>query len=199
MVEQWVRPGVDGRPRCWWAVDTDLNYEHYHDSEWGTVVKDGRALFEKLVLEGFQAGLSWLTILRKRENFRAAFDGFDPSIVASYNDLEVERLLDDQGIVRSRAKISAAISNARVVTTQFETLTDFSEHLWSFAPSADRREVDPRREWTFPVPGLTPSSERLARSLKDTGWKFLGPTSAYAFMQSVGMVDDHVPGCWRAP
>ncbi len=184
----------DGRIRCGWAVASssaaaaDTLYRDYHDTEWGRPLRDSAALFERISLEAFQSGLSWLTILRKRENFRAAFEGFDANAVAKYTDDDVERLMADAGIVRNRAKIVATIANARAVT---ELDVDLSELLWSFAPPARARPADLEQ-----VPAVTPESTAMAKELKRRGFKFVGPTTAYALMQATGMVDDHIASCW---
>ncbi|WP_018598965.1 DNA-3-methyladenine glycosylase I [Mycobacterium sp. 155] len=181
----------DGRTRCGWAVDTAAGttlYRDYHDTEWGQPLRDPVALFERVSLEAFQSGLSWLTILRKRENFRRAFDGFDPATVAGYTDPDIQRLMDDTGIVRNRAKILATIANAKAVT---ELDVDLTELLWSFAPPPRPRPTDLSQ-----VPAVTSESTAMAKELKRRGFKFIGPTTAYALMQATGMVDDHVASCW---
>ncbi|MUL84967.1 MULTISPECIES: DNA-3-methyladenine glycosylase I [unclassified Mycolicibacterium] len=181
----------DDRIRCGWAVDgagDSTLYRDYHDTEWGRPLRDSEALFERISLEAFQSGLSWLTILRKRENFRAAFDGFVAATVAQYTDTDVERLMADAGIVRNRAKIAATIANARAVA---ELDVDLGELLWSFAPPARPRPADLAQ-----VPAVTPESTAMAKELKRRGFKFVGPTTAYALMQATGMVDDHVASCW---
>jgi DNA-3-methyladenine glycosylase I len=175
---------VDGR--CWWGASTP-EYVAYHDEEWGRPVRDDRALFEKLSLEAFQSGLSWLTILRKRESFRAAFAGFEIERVAAFGDADVERLLADAGIVRNRAKIEATIANARAAAALDVPL---AELLWSFAPAARRR---PRT--VADIPASTPESAAMAKELKRRGFRFVGPTTAYAMMQACGLVDDHIAGC----
>jgi DNA-3-methyladenine glycosylase I len=175
---------VDGR--CWWASSAP-EYIAYHDEEWGRPVRDDRALFEKLSLEAFQSGLSWLTILRKREHFRAAFAGFELERVAAFDEADVERLLGDAGIVRNRAKIEATIANARAA---LELDVGLGELLWSFAPPPRPR---PRTE--VEIPPSTPESRAMARELKRRGFRFVGPTTAYALMQACGLVDDHVEGC----
>ncbi|HWL78384.1 DNA-3-methyladenine glycosylase I [Microbacterium sp.] len=182
----------NGVARCRWA-DSDPEYRRYHDEEWGTPLHGDRALFEKMSLEGFQAGLSWITILRKRPRFREAFAGFDPEIVARFGDDDVERLMADAGIVRNRAKILATISNARVVAEMAEGELD--ELMWSFAPQPDAR---PRPRSFAEVPATTPESKAMSKALLARGFRFVGPTTMYALMQSAGMVDDHVEGCWRA-
>lgn len=181
--------GPDGRGRCPWGL-TDPLYRDYHDDEWGRPLHGEIALFERLCLESFQSGLSWLTILRKRPAFRAAFAGFEPAAVAAFDTADRERLLADAGIVRNRAKIDAAIRNARAVAELDRPLDEF---LWSFAPP--RR---PRPPSLGEVPATTPESTAMARELKRRGFGFLGPTTCYALMQATGMVDDHIAGCWRA-
>jgi DNA-3-methyladenine glycosylase I len=178
---------VDGR--CWWGSSTP-EYIRYHDEEWGRPVHDDRALFEKLSLEAFQSGLSWLTILRKREAFRAAFANFEIERVAAFGDADVARLMADAGIVRNRAKIDATIANARAAVALDVPL---AELLWSFAP-----EPRPRPRSMADVPPSTPESKAMAKELKRRGFRFVGPTTAYAMMQACGLVDDHLEGC-RVP
>ena len=185
---------TDGRVRCGWAVpssDGSTLYLDYHDTEWGRPLRDSDALFERVSLEAFQSGLSWLTILRKRENFRRAFHSFDPERVARYTEKDIEWLMGDAGIVRNRAKIEATIANARAVN---ELDVDFGELLWSFAPPARPRPADMSH-----VPAVTPESTAMAKELKRRGFRFVGPTTAYALMQATGMVDDHVATCWVPP
>lgn len=185
-----LRTGVDGIARCAW-VGSDTEYERYHDEEWGRQQRDPRALFEKVCLEGFQAGLSWITILRRRPGFREAFHGFEPAVLATYDDDDVERLMGDDRIIRNRQKIVATIGNARA----YLALDDnFEDVVWSFAP----REVRARPRRLGDVPAITAESTALSRHLKTLGFRFVGPTTMYALMQSVGMVDDHVAGCHRA-
>ena len=190
--------GADGRARCWWP-GVDPGYLAYHDREWGRPVVGDVGLFEKLCLEGFQAGLSWLTILRKRENFRAAFCGFDIAAVAAFGPDDVERLLGDAGIVRHRGKIASAVNNARRAVELIAEFGSLAAYIWSWEPAADdgsdaaRTDEDDPAGWS--MPSITPVSTALARDLKRRGWSFVGPTAVYAFMQSVGMVNDHVPGC----
>jgi DNA-3-methyladenine glycosylase I len=180
---------VSERVRCRWATREPLL--SYHDTEWGTPLHDERKLFEFLVLEGAQAGLSWETILRKRDAYRKAFDRFDPKKVARYGAREVARLMKDAGIVRNRAKITAAIANARAALALADTtLTDL---LWSFAPDPDGRPVP---QTLADVPATTPESKALAKELKRRGVVFVGPTTAYAAMQACGVVNDHVADCW---
>ncbi len=173
---------VDGR--CWWGSSTP-EYARYHDEEWGRPVRDDRGLFERMSLEAFQSGLSWLTILRKRENFRAAFADFEIERVAAFGDDDVARLMADAGIVRNRAKVDATIANARAALE-----VDLAELLWSFAP-----EPRPRPATRADVPAVTPESTAMAKALKKRGFRFVGPTTAYALMQATGMVDDHIEGC----
>jgi DNA-3-methyladenine glycosylase I len=186
-VSQALAKGSDGRPRCWWGASTP-DYELYHDEEWGRPVRDDRGIYERMVLEGFQSGLSWLTILRKRENFRAAFAGFEIEAVAAFGEPDVERLLGDAGIVRHRGKIEAAIANARAAA---ELDLPLSELVWSFAPP--RRRAPRSLE---DLPPLTPESTALSKELKRRGFRFVGPTTAYATMQASGLVNDHLSGCW---
>jgi DNA-3-methyladenine glycosylase I len=183
-------PG-DGLVRCGWAEtrpgpDFAL-YRDYHDQEWGRPLHGRVPLFERMSLEAFQSGLSWLIILRKRENFRRAFSGFDIETVAGYRDVDVARLMADQGIVRNRAKIEATIANARAAAE----VDDLSELLWSFAPPRRPRPADAAK-----VPAVTAESTAMARELKRRGFRFVGPTTAYALMQATGMVDDHLRTCW---
>jgi DNA-3-methyladenine glycosylase I len=176
--------GDDGLARCWWGASSP-EYVAYHDEEWGKPVRNDRALYEKLCLEAFQSGLSWITILRKREGFRAAFAEFDPETVAGFGEQDVERLMADVNIVRNRAKIEAAIANARATLD-----VDLTELLWSFAP-----EPRPRPRTRTEVPAVTPESTAMAKALKKHDFKFVGPTTAYALMQACGLVDDHIDGC----
>jgi DNA-3-methyladenine glycosylase I len=179
-----------GEPaRCPWA-DTTPEYAAYHDDEWGRPLHGVVALFERLSLEAFQSGLSWLVILRKRPAFRAAFAGFDPAAVAAFGPADVERLLTDPGIVRNRAKIDATINNARRV---LELDTPLDELLWSFAPAEHARPAG-----IADVPATSPESTAMARELKRRGLRFVGPTTSYALMQAAGLVDDHISTCWRA-
>jgi len=180
--------GDDGLLRCPWG-DAPVDYRAYHDHEWGRPVREERGLFERLSLEAFQSGLSWLTILRKRERFREAFAGFDPTAVAAFTDGDVARLMADAGIVRNRAKVAATIGNARAVLALDRPL---SELLWSYAPSAAERSAPLT---LADVPAATPESTALARELRLRNFRFVGPTTAYALMQATGMVDDHLLGC----
>jgi DNA-3-methyladenine glycosylase I len=183
--------GPDGRPRCAWALSAP-EYVAYHDDEWGRPLRGVTALFERLSLEAFQSGLSWLVILRKRPAFRAAFAGFDPATVAAFGDEDVRRLLADPGIVRNRAKIDATLHNARRVLDLDRPL---DELLWSFAPDP----AGHRRPATLAeVPATSPASTAMAKELKRRGLRFVGPITCYALMQAAGLVDDHVADCWRA-
>jgi DNA-3-methyladenine glycosylase I len=188
--------GEDGRVRCAWQQNLP-DYAHYHDHEWGRPVRDDVRLFEKLCLEGFQSGLSWLTILRKREHFRAAFAGFDPVRVARFDEADVKRLLADAGIVRHRGKIEATINNAaRVLEVQRE-FGSFADYIWGFEPPASERPT--RFDWaSLRQLAQSPSSLKLSKDLRRRGFRFVGPTTCYAFMQAMGLVNDHVEGCgWR--
>ena len=179
--------------RCEWA-GTDPLMIAYHDEEWGVPCHDDRALFGRLLLEGFQAGLSWSTILKKREAFVRAFDRFDPDIVARYGPQDEARLLGDAGIVRNRLKVSAAISNAQAFLDTQSAFGSFDEYIWRFAP--DSRPV--RVQSLAEIPATTPESDAMSKDLKRRGFRFVGSTICYAFMQSAGLVDDHVAGCFRA-
>lgn len=185
-----TRLGPDGIARCAWVGD-DAEYRRYHDEEWGVPLHGDRALFEKMSLEGFQAGLAWITILRKRPRFREVFAGFEPEVVAHFGDDDVERLMGDAGIIRNRAKILATISNARLVTEMADGELD--EFMWSFAP-----DTWPRPQTFADVRATTPESDALSTALRKRGFRFVGSTTMYALMQSAGMVDDHVDGCFRA-
>ncbi|HEY0591181.1 MAG TPA: DNA-3-methyladenine glycosylase I [Thermoanaerobaculia bacterium] len=193
MTKDGLIAGADGVPRCWWA-GTDPLYVRYHDEEWGFPVRDDRRLFEKICLEGFQAGLSWLTILRKRENFRRAFAGFDVARLAKFRARDVERLLRDEGIVRHRGKIESAIGNARRAIALAEEAGSLAEYFWSWEP--DRRGR-PKRITRAALMTLakSPESIALSKDLKRRGWTFVGPTTIYAFMQAMGLVNDHLDGC----
>jgi len=183
----------DGVSRCWWA-GTDPLYIRYHDEEWGRPVIDDRRLFEKICLEGFQAGLSWLTILRKREAFRRAFADFDVSRVARFGARDVTRLLGDSGIVRHRGKIESAINNARHAEALADEYGSLASYVWQWEPAAASR---PRRltKAALMRMAVSPESTALSKDLKRRGWTFVGPTTIYAFMQAVGLVNDHIDGC----
>src|SRR3954463_13402339 len=185
--------GPDQRPRCAWGVSTD-DYVAYHDSEWGFPVRDDRRLFEKLCLEGFQAGLSWLTILRKRENFRAAFAGFDFEQVARFGKRDVERLLRDEGIIRHRGKIEATINNAQRAAELSDAAGSLAAYVWRFEPEPGSRPQPLTRAALLEM-AQTPESRGLSKDLKRRGWRFVGPTTVYAFMQAMGLVNDHLEGC----
>jgi len=189
-----AEPEIDSRIRCGWIDQSRLApadfilYRDYHDTEWGQPLRGAGALFERVSLEAFQSGLSWLIILRKRENFRRAFHRFDVDKVARYTDRDIERLMNDTGIVRNRAKIEATIANARAVA---DLDVDLGDLLWSFAPARRPRPADLSQ-----VPAVTAESTAMAKELKRRGFKFVGPTTAYALMQATGMVDDHTASCW---
>jgi DNA-3-methyladenine glycosylase I len=185
--------GEDGVVRCFWA-DSAPEYRTYHDTEWGFPVADDRRLFEKLCLEGFQSGLSWLTILRKREGFRRAFNGFDFGQVARFDETDVERLLTDASIVRHRGKIEATVNNARRAIELVEEEGSLAAFVWRFEPDAGSRPK--RLTWDAMLElAETPESRALAKELKRRGWRFVGPTTVYAFMQAMGLVNDHLHGC----
>jgi len=192
-VKDGLIAGADGRVRCWWP-GADPLYLRYHDEEWGRPVADDRRLFEKLCLEGFQSGLSWLTILRKRENFRAAFAGFDFRKVAKFGTAEVERCLADAGIVRHRGKIESVINNARRTLELIEEAGSLGAFVWRFAPPADNRP--PRLDRAaLAAMAKTAESTALSKALRKRGWSFVGPTTVYSFMQAMGLVNDHIEGC----
>jgi DNA-3-methyladenine glycosylase I len=191
VTEAGVVTGEDGAARCWWA-DSAPEYRAYHDTEWGFPVSDDVRLFEKLSLEGFQAGLSWLTILRKREAFRRAFAGFDFARVALFDDRDVARLLDDAEIVRHRGKIEAVINNAQRVVELTRSEASLAAYIWRFEPEARTDGLD--RAGLAELP-WTADSKALAKDLKARGWRFVGPTTVYAFMQAMGLVNDHLDGC----
>ncbi len=180
----------DGLTRCSWPKQ-DPQYIEYHDTEWGVALSGDDAMFERVALEGFQAGLSWITILRRRDNFRKAFRGFEISKVAKMNESDIERLMQNEGIIRNRAKIASTISNAKLALKLDESLSDL---IWSHAPKTRTR---PATSKTFEYLAVTKESEALSKSLRNLGFSFVGPTTMYALMQSVGMVNDHAPGCFR--
>jgi DNA-3-methyladenine glycosylase I len=180
----------DGLTRCSWPGKDDL-YIHYHDTEWGVTLSGDDAMFERVALEGFQAGLSWITILRRRENFRKAFKNFEIAKVARMTDKDVERLMGNEGIIRNRAKIASTISNAKL-TLKLEG--SLSEIIWSHAPKVRTRRVSAEK---FEFVATTAESEALSKTLRKLGFSFVGPTTMYALMQSIGMVNDHAPGCFR--
>ncbi|MEM7723236.1 MAG: DNA-3-methyladenine glycosylase I [Pseudomonadota bacterium] len=178
--------------RCDWCGDDPL-YVAYHDEEWGVPEYDSRALWEKLILDGFQAGLAWITILRKRDGFRAAFDGFDPNVIATWGEAEVTRLLQDPGIVRHRGKIEAAISNAKA-WQDMEARGGFDAFVWDYV---DGKPLVNHPKTMADVPAATPMSTQMSKDLKKAGFKFCGPTIAYAWLQATGVVNDHMVGCFR--
>jgi len=181
------------KQRCWWCGDDPL-YAAYHDDEWGIPVHDDRQLFEMLLLEGFQAGLSWLTILRKRDNFRKAFHGFAPEKIARFTRKDLDRLMNDEGIVRNRLKVEGSVKNARAYLEILDGGGTFDDFLWQFTGYATLRRPRLTREG---IAAKTPESDRMSKELLRQGFTFVGSTICYAFMQAVGMVDDHVTGCWK--
>ncbi|GAA5074218.1 DNA-3-methyladenine glycosylase I [Roseibacterium beibuensis] len=186
--------GLDETGRCGWC-GTDPLYVAYHDTEWGVPERDGRALWEKLILDGFQAGLSWITILRKREAFREAFEGFDPEVIAGWGEPEVARLLGNAGIIRHRGKIEATIGNARAFLAM-EEQGGFADAMWAYVGHSP---IQNQWQALAEVPAYTPLSERMSKDLKKAGFRFCGPTIVYAWMQATGMVNDHLVGCPRHP
>jgi len=184
--------GTDGKPRCGWA-SADPLYEKYHDTEWGKPLKDDRALFELLILEGCQAGLSWITVLRKRDHYRKVYDGFDPARIARYTPAKLAKLLADPGIIRHKGKIEASVTNAKAFLRLVEREGSF--HRWLRSIVGTRSHAAPRT--LKDVPARTPESDALAKALAKEGFKFVGSTICYAFMQASGLVDDHVVGCHR--
>ena len=188
-----LKTGADGRVRCWWGADEGI-YSHYHDSEWGRPVRDDIRLFEKICLEGFQAGLSWLTILKKRESFREAFKGFDFEKVARFTQASVKRLINDAGIVRHQGKIRSTINNAQRAIDLRDEFGSLSDYFWQYEPEARSR---PGRITQVELMKMTVTHEsrEMSKDLKARGWTFVGPTMAYAFMQSMGLVNDHLEGC----
>ena len=185
--------GSDGIVRCGWVTSAP-EYERYHDEEWGTPFRTERDMFEKICLEGFQAGLSWITILRRRPAFRVAFDDFEPHVVAEFDERRVEMLMTDTGIIRNRAKIQSCVTNARIVVEMLERGESLVDLVWSFAPPPSR----PRPRSLADLPAITPESEALSAELRKRGFRFVGATTMYALMQSEGLVDDHFVGCHRA-
>lgn len=188
-----VLVGADGLPRCWWCVGDPL-YESYHDLEWGRPVADDDRIFEKLSLEGFQSGLSWLTILRKRDNFRRAFRSFDVEALSRFTSRSVDRLMRDAGIVRNRAKIEATLNNAQRCIELVDEVGSLAAHVWSFEP--DVRSRPESLDWTTLLQlGVSSEATSLSKDLKRRGWSFVGPTTVYSTMESIGLVNDHVDGC----
>ncbi|AJY46152.1 DNA-3-methyladenine glycosylase I [Martelella endophytica] len=192
-MDEGLIAGDDGRMRCFWHGNLP-DYLRYHDEEWGRPVTSDFRLFEKLCLEGFQSGLSWLTILRKRENFRAAFDGFDYHKVATYTGADVERLLGNAGIIRHRGKIEASINNAGRAIEMEREFGSLAAYFWGHEPRPDERPSVLTLE-ALRTNTTTPVSVRISKDLKKRGWKFVGPTTVYAFMQAMGLVNDHIEGC----
>lgn len=188
-----VAISADGRPRCWWCVGDQL-YESYHDLEWGRPFADDRRIFEKICLEGFQSGLSWLTILRKRENFRRAFKNFDIETVARFNSRSVERLLLDAGIVRNQAKIEAAINNARRSRSLIDEFGSLASYVWSFEPAGGSQGGQLDRQ-TLMDRGTNDEAVAMSKDLKSRGWAFVGPTTLFSVMESIGMVNNHMSAC----
>ncbi|WP_313527775.1 DNA-3-methyladenine glycosylase I [Shinella sp.] len=197
MTTRGLLDGDDGRTRCAWHGNLE-DYRRYHDEEWGQPVTSDIRLFEKICLEGFQSGLSWLTILRKRDAFRAAFAGFDFDKVAAFDDADIARCLADTGIVRHRGKIVSTINNAKRAQALRDEFGTLARYFWSFEPTPQERPE--RVEWDIIVANpTTPTSVRLSKDLKKRGWTFVGPTTVYAFMQAMGLVNDHVEGCFCRP
>ncbi len=190
---QYLHTAEDGITRCWWGSD-HLDYRRYHDQEWGRPVADDFLLFEKICLEGFQSGLSWLIILRKRENFREAFAGFDFTKIAAFDNNNVASLLQNEGIVRHRGKIEATINNAQRALEIVNEFGSLAAYLWQWMPSSPESHTG-KDNHDHPLPSITPTSVALSKDLKKRGWKFFGPTTAYAFMQAMGLVNDHIESC----
>lgn len=184
---------TDDKPRCGWCSSSDL-YKKYHDEEWGVPVYDDATLFEFLLLETFQAGLSWITILNKRENFRKAFDDFDYQKIAQYNDEKILDLLQDTGIIRNKLKVYSAVTNAQAFIQIQEEFGSFSNYIWKFT---NGKHIQNNRQSLKEVPATTPLSDTISKDLKKRGFKFVGSTVMYAHMQATGMVDDHVENCWK--
>lgn len=193
MPPEGIAIGEDGLARCWWS-DGDPLYRAYHDDEWGRPVADDRRLFEKLCLEGFQAGLSWLTILRKRPSFRRAFRDFEPEAIAGFDGAEVERLMSDAGIVRNRAKIEATINNARRYPELVDEFGSLAAYAWRYEPAADSRPTVMDHA-ALMAASVSPESVAMSKDLRKRGWAFVGPTTAYAAMEAMGLVNDHLEGC----
>ena len=184
---------IDGKKRCWWCGD-DPEYMAYHDTEWGVPLYDDQKLFELLILEGAQSGLSWITILRKREGYRRAFDQFDPEKIAAYNEAKIAELLENSEIVRNKLKVNATVTNAKSYLAMQAEGESFSDFLWSFVDGKPQQNAF---ETAADVPAFTPASEEMSKALKKRGFKFIGPTVCYAFMQSAGLVNDHMVDCYR--
>ena len=197
MSRKHLHTGKDGITRCWWGND-HLDYQIYHDNEWGRPVSNDFQLFEKISLEGFQSGLSWLTILRKWENFRQAFDGFNFIKISGFDDNNIARLLQNPSIIRHHGKIEATINNASRAIELVDEFGSFASYIWQWQPASSEPHIG-KREYRNPIPSITKTSQLLSKDLKNRGWKFFGPTTAYAFMQSMGLVNDHLEGCaiWK--
>ena len=194
MTQKLNQAPIAPKPRCWWCGEDPI-YVAYHDEEWGVPLHDEQRLFELLLLEGFQAGLSWITILRKRENFRAAFHGFQPEAIAAFKKRDLERLCQDAGIVRNRLKIESSVSNAKAFLAVRKQPGGFDRFIWQFTGFQTLR--DPRGMTRGKARATSPESDRMSKELVSRGFKFVGSTICYAFMQAAGMVDDHVVGCWK--
>jgi DNA-3-methyladenine glycosylase I len=188
-----IQQKMENKTRCGWCLSSDL-YKEYHDKEWGVPVYDDPKLFEFLILETFQAGLSWITILNKRENFRKAFDNFDYQKVANYSEHKIQELLLDAGIIRNKLKVYSAVSNAQAFIKVQEEFGSFSKYIWQFTGG---KPIDNKRQSLKEVPATSPLSDEISKDLKKRGFKFVGSTVVYAHMQATGMVNDHVEGCWR--
>lgn len=191
--QEYLRTAEDNITRCWWGHEPDI-YRRYHDEEWGFPVADDTRLFEKICLEGFQSGLSWLTILKKRENFRDAFAGFDFRKIARYTDKDISSLLQNAGIIRHRGKIEATINNASRAIEIVDEFGSLAHYIWKWEPDSTEPGIG-KNDHDSPVPSITKTSQGLSKDLKKRGWKFFGPTTAYAFMQAMGLVNDHMAGC----
>jgi DNA-3-methyladenine glycosylase I len=189
-----IEIGTDGRPRCWWGAGDDL-YRRYHDTEWGRPVGDDRRLFEKISLEAFMSGLSWLTILRKRESFRHAFANFDPRAIAKFTEADEARLLADPGIVRNRAKIGATLNNARRYLELVEEFGSLAAYVWKFEPPSHPKRLD---HAALMQVKFSPEAAAMSKDLRRRGWAFVGPTTIYSFMEAMGIVNDHLAGCFAA-
>lgn len=188
-----IRKYDDGFSRCQWPGNDEL-YIHYHDTEWGVTLSGDQEMFERICLEGFQAGLSWITILKRREGFRKAFKNFDIKKVAKFSESDIERLMNDPGIIRNRAKILNAIKNANIILEMTKQGESISDLVWQFAPPANMRTSPAKNfEWL----AISPASEAISKELRSRGFGFVGPTTMYALMQSIGMINDHAPGCFR--
>jgi DNA-3-methyladenine glycosylase I len=191
--QKYINAGEDGITRCWWGSEYQ-DYGHYHDQEWGRPSQNDFQLFEKICLEGFQSGLSWITILRKRENFRKAFAEFDFNKIAKFDSDNIDMLLENKGIVRHRGKIEATLNNAHRAIELVHEYGSLAAYIWQWEPASSEPHVG-KGEYNYPIPSITKTSQLLSKDLKKRGWKFFGPTTAYAFMQAMGLVNDHIEGC----